>query len=306
MDETLQEFVDARDVALRVDAASGVIRGIKILGLASRNGRAYLPDALRQAVALYEDAKVNVNHPKGDPAAPRDYQDRIGVIRNVAFREGEGLFGELHYNPKHALAEQLLWDAKHAPHNVGFSHNVQARTARRGDELVVETITRVVSVDLVADPATTRGLYEAEPPRPTLDQLKKDYPELIVALEQEQAAELQQLREQVEQLRAAAAACRKELAMRKLLRQFDLPEPETVDTASRAICSRPFVESLLAAEDEQAMRALVEERAALVRRLGGKPDAMHNLGRPVSREGRPWDAPTALSTKTFVEAIVGA
>ena len=46
---------------------------------------------------------------------------------------GEGLFGDLQYNPKHALAEQLSWDAEHAPENVGFSHNVQARTAKRGD-----------------------------------------------------------------------------------------------------------------------------------------------------------------------------
>ena len=112
----------------------------------------------KQAAALYENAKVNVNHPQGHPAAPRDYRDRLGQIRCVAMRPGEGLFGDLHFNPKHALAEQLLWDAEHAPENVGFSHNVEARTVRRGDEIVVEAITRVQSVDLVADPATTRGL----------------------------------------------------------------------------------------------------------------------------------------------------
>ena len=133
MDEMLQEFVSSRGVDMRVDAAAGIIRGVKLLGLESRNGRRYLPAALQSAAALYEGAKVNVNHPKGDPAAPRDYQDRIGVVRNVSVRPNEGLFGDLHYNPKHALAEQLAWDAVHAPQNVGFSHNVQARTARQGD-----------------------------------------------------------------------------------------------------------------------------------------------------------------------------
>ena len=144
-----------------------MIRGVKVLGLESRNGRTYLPEALAQAARLYEDAKVNVNHPKGNPAAPRDYQDRIGTIRGVVMRPGEGLFGDFHFNPKHALAEQLIWDAEHAPENVGFSHNVEARTVRRGDRVVVEAITRVQSVDLVADPATTRGLFEsaAEAPR---------------------------------------------------------------------------------------------------------------------------------------------
>src|SRR5215212_8536260 len=98
MHEALQEYVDSRGVNLRVDAARSVIRGVKILGLASRNGRVYLPAALRGAASLYEGAKVNVNHPKGHALGPRDYQDRIGVIRNVVAREGEGLFGDLHVN----------------------------------------------------------------------------------------------------------------------------------------------------------------------------------------------------------------
>ena len=85
------------------------------------------------------------------------------MIRGVNGRPATGLFADFHFNPKHALAEQLLWDAEHAPENVGFSHNVEARTARRGDHVVVEAITRVQSVDLVADPATTRGLFEAQP-----------------------------------------------------------------------------------------------------------------------------------------------
>ena len=78
MTEMLQEFVDSRGVGVRVDRTKGVIRGVKILGVVSRNGRTYLPDALTEAVGLYEQAKVNVNHPKGSPAAVRDYQDRIG------------------------------------------------------------------------------------------------------------------------------------------------------------------------------------------------------------------------------------
>ncbi len=162
MTDMLQEFCDSRGVKVRVDRQAGVIRGVKVLGLESRNGRSYLPEALAQAAPLYEEAKVNVNHPRGNPGGPRDYQDRIGTVRNVALRAGEGLFADFCFNPKHALAEQLIWDAEHAPENVGFSHNVEARTARRGDRVVVEAITRVQSVDLVADPATTRGLFESQ------------------------------------------------------------------------------------------------------------------------------------------------
>ena len=161
MTDMLQEFCDSRGVSVRVDRQAGVIRGVKVLGLESRNGRTYLPEALAQAARLYEDAKVNVNHPKGNPGGPRDYQDRIGTIRHVTVHQDEGLFGDFYFNPKHALAEQLTWDAEHAPENVGFSHNVEARVGRRGERVVVEAITRVQSVDLVADPATTRGLFES-------------------------------------------------------------------------------------------------------------------------------------------------
>jgi len=160
MSEVLQEFVDSGRQSLRVDRDAGVIRGVKLLGLASRNGRQYRENALIEAMGLYEGAKVNVNHPKGSALAPRDYQDRLGIVRGVQFRRGEGLFGDLHFNPRHALSEQLVWDAENAPQNVGMSHNVLARTKRVGDDIVVEAITKVQSIDLVADPATTSGLYE--------------------------------------------------------------------------------------------------------------------------------------------------
>lgn len=162
MTEVLQEFVDSRGVTLRVDRAAGVLRGVKLIGLESLNGRRYRPEALSAAVSLYEGAKVNVNHPKEGPLAPRDYRDRLGVIREVEFRAEEGLFGTLHFNPKHAVAEQLAWDAEHNPRNVGFSHNVLARLTRDGAQSLVEAITHVQSVDLVADPASTRGLFEEQ------------------------------------------------------------------------------------------------------------------------------------------------
>jgi len=333
MTETLQEFFDSRGVAMRVDRQAGVIRGVKILGLQSRNGRAYLPQALARAAGLYEEAKVNVNHPQGHPGGPRDYRDRMGVIRNVAVRTGEGLFADLHFNPKHALAEQLAWDAEHAPENVGFSHNVQARTRREGDRVVVEAITRVQSVDLVADPATTRGLFEARdggelegaspifaprksgqapnsdpagrvPPGVSLDDLKRDHPELVEAICREQAAELGRLRAEVERLEALEAAHQKRLLARRLLREFNLPDTDAAGARAGSIVSARFLESLLAADGEQAMRELVRERAELVRNLGGAEPLRRGFdGRPLSRDQLLLHGPAKLDTKAFVEAI---
>lgn len=145
---------------LKVDAEKGIIFGVKILGSKSKNGREYALETMRAAVPLYEGAKVNVNHPRGAPAGPRDYQDRIGCTRAVECRE-DGLYGNLHFNPKHALAEQLVWDAQHAPENVGLSHNIDGKMSHRNGRVIVESIKRVISVDLVADPATNSSLYES-------------------------------------------------------------------------------------------------------------------------------------------------
>jgi hypothetical protein len=318
MTETIQEFVDSRGVRMRVDAEGGVIRGVKILGLQSRNGRTYRPEALAEAARLYEEAKVNVNHPQGNPGGPRDYRDRIGVIRNVTARPDEGLFADLHFNPKHALAEQLAWDAEHAPENVGFSHNVQARTSRRGGQLVVEAITKVQSVDLVADPATTRGLFESAPDASdaddapsgeeapeqlggvTADQLRRHRPDLVEEILAESRAELAGLREQLDRLEAAEAMGAKRLAARRLLAQYQLPDPDTAEGWARSIVSDAFMESLLAAPDEPSMRKLVEERARLVREA-----AAESIGsrRPLAREQCRVYASPARDTKTFVESI---
>jgi hypothetical protein len=328
MTETLQEFVNSRGVAIHVDRTQSVVRGVKILGLESRNGRTYLPEALAEAARLYEDAKVNVNHPKGDPSGPRDYQDRIGTIRNVAMRAGEGLFGDFHFNPKHALAEQLLWDAEHAPENVGFSHNVEARLRRSGQSAVVEAILRVQSVDLVADPATTRGLFESadqkervpdsdqqqpSPPDPaphapawkevTLEALKRERPDLVDAIRRQQAAELARLQARIDQLEAAEAARQKHVRLRQLLAEYKLPDPETAEGWARSLVGPRFVETLLAASSEEAMREMIQERAELVRSAGAWGAASGcNDPRPRSRD-QLFDLVGPADVKEFVEAI---
>lgn len=323
MNETLQEFVDSRGVQMRVDRQAGVIRGVKILGIHSRNGRTYLPEALTEAASLYEGAKVNVNHPKGSPLGVRDYQDRIGVLGNVAARPTEGLFADFRFNPKHSLAEQLMWDAEHMPENVGFSHNVEARTVRRGDGVVVEAITKVQSVDLVADPATTRGLFEsasdgqqrdpaetgAESEKSglsdlTVEDLRRQRPDLAEALVEEQAAEVASLRAEVDRLETAQALFAKREAIQRLLREFDLPDPDLAEGWERTVVSQRFVESLMAAPDEEAMRQMVEERANLMRGANGKGSGASRVSsRPCSRDQHQVYGTSPTDVKAFVESI---
>jgi hypothetical protein len=258
--EHLQEFCDSRDVRMRVDRAAGVIRGVKILGLTSRNGRRYLPEALARAAQLYEGAKVNVNHPKAGPLAPRDYQDRIGVIRGVQVQAGDGLFGDLHFNPKHVLAEQLMWDAEHAPENVGFSHNVQARTVRREDQLVVEEISRVQSVDLVADPATTRGLYEGAETggvasSVTTQPAASAVPLTVMTLQEE----VQRLRAELDRLNAERTATLLEQEIARELQDSGLPSQ---------LVTEIFRQQLRSASGASARQQLILERLQVARTFG--------------------------------------
>jgi len=157
--ETLRETLTCEGLSLTVDREAGVIRGVKVLGPASRNGREYTPESLRKGVGLYEGVRVNVNHVGRGQS--RSYGDRIGRLENARVQP-DGIFADLRFNPKHALAEQLAWDAENAPGNVGLSHDAEGRLTRRNGKAMVEEILSVRSVDLVADPATTAGLFEGE------------------------------------------------------------------------------------------------------------------------------------------------
>lgn len=153
----LLEYSTSANIALRVDRDKATICGVKVLGVESANGRLYPPEALRAAAALYENVRVNVDHLSG---GLRSYRDRIGKLTNIRF-ERDGLYGDLVVNPKHPLAEQLFWDAEHSPESVGLSHDAVGKTSVRGGKIIVEAIHSVRSVDLVAEPATTKSLYES-------------------------------------------------------------------------------------------------------------------------------------------------
>jgi len=299
--EVLQEFVSSHGVTVQVDKSKGVLEGVKLIGLESRNGRRYRESALSKAASLYEEAKVNVNHPRGGALAPRDYQDRLGVIRHVRLRSGEGLFGDLHFNPKHALAEQLVWDAENNPRNVGFSHNVLARLSRQGDTTIVEEITRVQSVDLVADPATTQGLFEqAERSQGdinqavyphwdalTLETLRLHRPDLLQEVE---VMENERLRSQLDDANTQSETLQRRQRIIDLLCEHCLSppsgkkQPQGVVESVRPAVSHSFFEMLMKIDDEDQVEQLIVERAELIRNTTKWQDRLAGSSTPKSRD----------------------
>jgi hypothetical protein len=137
-----------------------------------------------------------------------------------------------------------------------------------------------------------------------LDQVKRDYPDLVESLDRERQTEISRLRAEVERLTALESLHAKRETARRLLREFDLPEADAVEPWAKAITSPVFFESLLTASDEPAMRALVEERARLVRTLSGdEAPTPREAVRPCCRDQHLVGAAGAIDGKSFVEAI---
>lgn len=300
LDRSLFEFFDNRGAPLRVDRPRAVLRGVKVLGTVSKNGREYSAAALAGAVPLYEGAKVNVNHAPGDPNAPRDYRDRIGCLRG-ARAANDGLYADLHFNPKHALAEQLLWDAEHAPENVGLSHHVRAKTALVDGRTVVEQIVKVHSVDLVADPATTHGLFEriswedshVELQTIAWNDLKKLRPDLVEAARAEfasptgdvaaatAAGEITRLREELDSLQARERLRERRDEIDRQIAAARLP----AELATAAL-----VEQLMSADPETARRVLEERRQLAAAFARTAPRSVEQYAFDRSAAGAPHDA----------------
>lgn len=142
-----------------VDKEKGVIQGVKVLGTRSLNGRRYTEQAIREARSKYEGAFVNLNHPERNPGAPRNIRDRFGQLEGVEARD-DGIYATLRYNRRHPEAGLVEEFAESMPSAIGLSHNAKGRGRKQGNEFVVEEIVQVRHVDLVADPATTKSLFE--------------------------------------------------------------------------------------------------------------------------------------------------
>ena len=252
--ENVLEFCDLSSPRRKIDKENGVVSGVKILGVKSRNNRIYPLETLRDAAPLYENAKVNVNHPDGSPNESRKYQDRVGSIKNVTLQEN-GLYGDFHFNPKHPLAEQMLWDAEKAPENFGFSHNVEAVVRLENGAQIVDKIVRVRSVDLVADPATTSGLFESERATPTIAPVNAADVDASAPNDATGAARLQTLESERD-----AATQRFEIA-RFLLEKLATEEAPAVRLALGA---PSFLEIALESRDVASAQRLIKGQLALV------------------------------------------
>jgi len=206
----------------------------------SANGRYYPREVLVAAAPLYERARVFADHPTAAELRERperSVRDLVAWIEGVQVAPDGSLKAELHL-----LDSARSWLApilRERPDLVGLSHHalgktrlgqVEGRTGR-----IVEAITRVVSVDIVTEPAAggrIDRLIASDRPdlgeeveesvnweELTLEALRQNRPDLVQAIEasvrqavrQEADEALTPLREAVQAVQAENQALRQEL-----------------------------------------------------------------------------------------------
>lgn len=138
-----------------------VVKGVKVLGIKSKNGRQYPLDVMQKAIHKYEGAMIALDHPSHDK--PRSVVDVFGRIKNPRMSE-TGIVADMEFNPDHQYAKAFRWFVDNDPSAVGLSHEAVAKTKmdhKTGIE-IVEDIVEVEAVSLVANPATNpKGLFES-------------------------------------------------------------------------------------------------------------------------------------------------
>jgi len=142
--------------ASRVNRTGGYIDGVLICGTTSRNGRDYPLPVLKRDYSRYEGAAVNCDH-KEEATVER----RIGWFSDVRPGSDGKPRGRLHLLKSHPMTERVFEAAERNPALFGMSHVAVCSTSRVNGRETVEGINKVVSIDLVADPATTSSLYES-------------------------------------------------------------------------------------------------------------------------------------------------
>ena len=147
----------------------GVIIGVKIVGVESKNGYTYPIPVLKAAIPLYENAPVYILHGSDGEKkrGSRRLADHFGQLQNIRQKQnGRGLYGDLHVRASHPMAKGVFEEAA-GEARIGLSHNA---IVDMNDELTeVTEIFSVNSVDLTDKPATTANLFESTEPKNTAE-----------------------------------------------------------------------------------------------------------------------------------------
>lgn len=274
----------------QVDKERGIVRNVALFQPKSKNNYDYSSAAVGQMFEHLKGAKVYLNHVAATKEGEgRDPSDLLGVTENPHY-EGATIIGDLRVNRGNRKFD-LLEAAASVPDAIGMSTSSRGVRILKGDRGLVEKLTDFYSVDIVTNPATTRNLLEHEDKggdgemkveELTVEILKEQRADLVAEIIKEAKNNMEETK-RIEELTEQVKTREKELAETKV--KLDALQAAEVLRAKREkalamvqeaklppeAVTDIFKETLAKAEDEAAMKRLVEDRKALVEGIKAKP-----------------------------------
>ena len=294
MTQNLMVTTSGSFLEAKFDAENVRINNVVLLGRDEGNNRIYTEDCRAKAVALYEGVQAFVDHPTTEEfkVGYRSVRNLAGEFRNSRLDESGRVRADFFGLPNEN-GKLFLTIAESGITKAGMSHNANGKWRQEGNKQIVEQLTGVFSVDLVANPATTKGMFESQQIDSqkqentgmewkdiSIHSLRENRPDLIEIVQKEGAAsrddEMKQLIEERDELKKKAdelavleAVRTKQETIAKLLTEAKLPDEAITDV---------FKESLMAAKNEAEISKLIEDRKNLlaaassggVRNMGGE------------------------------------
>jgi len=274
--DTLTEDLADWSSALSVDSQARLVLNVALTGPNSKNGYHYSEAALREAVSLYDQKPVFLDHAP-DRLKPRDRstRDLVGNIINPRYEDGR-IRGDIRVLDTESGRTFLALANTNLP-GVGMSHVVLAQ--RSTDGTTVESIRDVVCVDAVINPATTQTFRESLDPAVSAEITRLEEHLLTARLE------CDHLREQVATLQTRTLLAERRTDLHKLLSAAQLPASALTPT---------FLQQLEQAPTPELRRELLHDRQQLCEQ--------HRPRHPLSWE-RSSSQPTTSPTSDFLAAI---
>lgn len=305
-DDKLTYEMDFTEAEFERDAAKGVfnVKNVSLLGEVSKNGYSYAVSAMRAAIGLYEGVQAFINHPNAEEIklGRRDVRNLAGKFEKVRFEEGTNKIKGDFVGLPNENGKLFVDIAENMPKIAGTSQNAAGRFARTAGKKIVESITKVFSVDLVANPATNNGIFENE--NQNKEHVMLEYGEIIledfqikrkdlyakIVAEGHEAgvksrdAEVLKLTEErdkavqeSDKLNVEKALAGRSATIDKMLDESKLPK-----LAKTAV----FKEQLMKCEADdkgditEAVKALIDDRMKAI-----KPGGVRNMGESTKNEG---------------------
>jgi hypothetical protein len=153
----ITERVSAPFTGSKVDREAGTISDVLVCGRESLNNRLYpWGGELKHKQGTYESAVVNCDH--GDEST---VGKRLGWLTNETTDADGRPRATLNVLKSHPMGNAILEAAERNPALFGLSHVAMCHTREDNGVEVVTAIEKIISVDVVATPATTKGFYES-------------------------------------------------------------------------------------------------------------------------------------------------